>query len=303
MIDVLITLLTAMSFATPAEAATPSPAAFVRPLPRAEQAPRPAPPKKQRKESIGIATTGRSAFIADVATGQVLYAKKPHDVMPIASLTKLMTAIVLMDSDLNLDEPVTFVSEDFDGEGKAVFVPGETVSRRDALRALLVGSVNAAGNALARTSKGMEPFVQAMNTKARALKLASPVFVDPTGVNPSNRANAADVAAMLSIAMSYPELRQIASLPVVTIKGGSGRSYEIASTNLLLPSFLNKAPYQIVGAKTGSLPEAGFCMAQLTRDAAGHEVVAVTLSSSNHFTRYQDIKGLTAWAFDAYRWE
>ncbi|MEK7655727.1 MAG: serine hydrolase [Patescibacteria group bacterium] len=302
MIELLISLLTAASFIAPVQAA-PQTQTKINSLPEAGVILRVQPPKKKRMESIGIATTGRAAFVADIKTGQVLYSKNPHDVMPIASLTKLMTAIVVIDSEVNLDESITFIKEDFYGEGKSVFVQGETMTRRDALRALLVGSVNAAGNALARTSKGMDPFVRAMNEKAHSLNLASPVFVDPTGVNPANKANAADVAAMLSIAMSYPELREIAALSSVTIKGGSGNAYNIDSTNLLLPTFLNHDPYRIIGAKTGSLPEAGFCMAQITRNAEGHEIVVVTLASDNHFTRYQDIKGLTAWAFDTFEWE
>lgn len=302
MIDLIIALLASASFVAPAQAA-PSSQLKLNPLPESAAVLRALPPKKKRVESLGIVTTGRSAFVADIRTGGVLFSKNSHDVMPIASLTKLMTAIVIMDSGVNLDESIMFIKEDFSGEGKAMFVSGETMTRRDALRALLAGSVNSAGNALARTSKGMEPFVAAMNEKARALNLASPVFVDPTGVNPENRASAADVAALLSTAMSYPELRKIASMQEVTISGGSGNVYKIDSTNLLLPTFLNRSPYKIIGAKTGSLPEAGYCMAQITRNAEGHEIVTVTLASSNHFTRYQDIKGLTAWAFDTFEWE
>lgn len=260
-------------------------------------------PQKRDVRRVGIETTGRTSFVADVASGKVLYAKKAHDVVPIASLTKLMTAMVATDAHRDDEEWLTFTEEDVEtGEGKIVFPSGESIRRIDAMRALLVGSVNSAGALLARTTSGTKEFVAAMNRKAETLRLASPVFVEPTGLDPRNRANAADVAAMLSIAMTYPELRQITLLPEVVVMGKSGKEYRIKSTNLLLTSFVNKAPYRIIGAKTGSLPEAGFCMAQITRDAQGHEIVVVNLGSDNHFSRFQDVKALTAWTFNAYAW-
>ncbi|MFA5935489.1 MAG: serine hydrolase [Patescibacteria group bacterium] len=306
MIDSFIGMLAAMSLVHPASAAGVS-----RPLPRPVpiEAPSPTPPPivirpvKKDPRRFGVETTGRGVFAADVKTGTVLFAKHPHDVMPIASLTKLMTAMVYLDTKPNLDATVTIEEGDFVDEGKAVFNAGDTMTQREALEALLVGSVNVAGNALARVSLGKEAFIKAMNVKARALNLSSPVFVEPTGIDPLNRANAADVAAMLSTAMSYPEIRLEASKPQSVTKTTLGKTYAVPTTNLLLASFLNRQPFQIIGAKTGSLPEAGYCMAQLTRDAEGHEIVVASLGSANHFSRFQDIKNVTAWAFDAYQWK
>lgn len=300
MIDSVIGLLAAMSLVSPAQAAP-----VMRSLPIASMAPetpQPLPPKKRRPQSLGIQTSSRAVFVADVATGSVLYAKKPHEVLPIASLTKLMTAMVFLDTKPNLDEILTFREEDFNGEGKAVFLVGETMTQREALEALLIGSVNAAGNALARVSLGREVFVDRMNAKAKELKLTSPVFVEPTGIDARNRAHAADVAAMLSLALAYPEIHSATAGNSVTIKGGSGKEYLLKSTNLLLTSYLNQNPYQIVGAKTGSLPQAGFCMAQVTSNGDGNKIVVVILANNNHFSRFQDLKAITAWAFDTYEW-
>ena len=223
--------------------------------------------------------------------------------MPIASLTKLMTAMVVLDGNPDLNATITFADEDFKGESTAVFAPGDTITIDQAMHALLIGSVNVAGNALARSTMGKDAFVAAMNQKAKDLKLASPVFVDPTGVDTLNRGNAADVAAMLSIAISYPEIRGIVSQPSVTVVTNEGKSVAIKSTNLLLDSFLNKKPYKILGAKTGSLPEAGYDMAQITQDGNGHSIVAVIIASPNHFSRFADMKAVTAWTFDTYQWE
>lgn len=263
----------------------------------------PAAPTKLRAQSLGIGTTSPSVFVADVATGKVLYAKRPHDVQSIASLAKLMTAMVILDANLDLDEPVAIIKSDLKDEWRSVFSEGDVIKRGDLLKALLVGSVNAAGNALARTSFGMEGFVAAMNNKAKKLNLASPVFVDPVGIHPNNRASAADVAALMSLSLSYSEIRKIAALSSVDIRTGGGEAYTVKSTNLLLDSFLNDGSFNIVGAKTGSLPEAGYCMTQVTRDKAGHEIVVASLGSSDHFSRFQDVKALTAWAFDTFSWE
>jgi D-alanyl-D-alanine endopeptidase (penicillin-binding protein 7) len=270
---------------------------------KAERPVPPVPPRKKDPNRLGVATSGKSVFLADVGSGGVLYTKDPHTVRPIASLTKLMTAIVIMESPNKLEGNLTFEEQDFDHEGKPVFQVGETFSRKDAFRTLLVGSVNASGNALARTS-GLtrEEFIARMNEKAKELDLTSFRFVEPTGLRAENQGNAADVAALITIALRYPEIRAVLDNPVADIKTQAGKPYRIDSTNLLLSTYLNKSPFKIIGAKTGSLPEAGFNMAQVTRDGQGHEVVAVLLGSDNHFSRYRDIKVLTGWAFDAYQW-
>lgn len=309
MTGTLIGFLAALTMTTPTNAAplfTVEGRALPASLPMAKEVKRarlPEPPIKRRPESMGVGTSARSAFVADVATGHVLFAKKPHEVLSIASLTKLMTAMVVLDANLKMDESLTFAQEDMPIESRDVFAPGDTITRGDALRALLIGSVNEAGNLLARTTMDREAFVKKMNEKAKALRLASPVFVDPTGLSSANKASAADVAAMLTIAMAYPELREMAAQPSVTVKTEAGKQVVIKSTNLLLNTFLNKTPYTVVGAKTGSLPEVGYNMAQITKDEKGHEIVAVELGSANHFSRYQDVKALTTWAFDVWEWK
>lgn len=273
-------------------------------LPSARVVQRPAAPIKRRSESLGVKTTSRTAFVADVSTGSVLYAKDPHRVMPIASLTKLVTAMVLLDQQPDLQTPVTILAEDFDQENVPDYPSGETFTLHDVLRSMLIGSVNASANAIARITGGEERFAELMNEKMEKMRLRSAVFVEPSGIDPRNRANAADVAAILSTASSYSAIREMTGYPRVTIRGlRSGKEYGIKSTNLLLDTYLNKKPFQIVAAKTGSLPEAGYCMAQVTRNADGHEIVVVELGSDNHFSRYQDIKALTTWAFDTYEWK
>lgn len=278
---------------------------FFRQLPSAASVQRVKPPTKRLANSLGVKTNSPSVFVADLATGSVLFAKDPHRVMPIASLTKLVTAMVFLDRKPDLDKTLTYAPEDIDkSEGKIVIPPGETVTLRDVLKTMLVGSVNASANAIARVTGGEERFAELMNQKVKDLGLRTPVFVEPSGVDPRNRASAADVGAILSAASAYPDIREMAHLSVVMAHAiNSNKDYKVLSTNLLLPTYLNKNPYTIVAAKTGSLPEAGYCMAQITKNKEGREIVAVELASDNHFSRYQDIKALTTWAFDTYEWK
>ncbi len=261
-------------------------------------------PVKVRRDSVGVKTASQSAFVADVASGKVLYAKDPHRVRPIASLTKIMTAMVFLDSHPDLSQKVTVLEEDQDHQTKPVFPTGEILTLEQVLKTMLVGSVNSSANMLARVTGGEEQFVKAMNQKAKDLDLKSPVFLDPSGLNPDNRANAADVAAMLSQALSYDKIREFSKMPEVEIATASTtKAFHVKSTNLLLTSYLNASPYRIVLAKTGTLPQAGFNMAQVTSNAQGHQIVAVELGSVNTFSRFQDIKMLTTWAFNAYQWQ
>jgi D-alanyl-D-alanine carboxypeptidase len=203
-----------------------------------------------------------------------------------------------------MKKTVVFTADDFDSESRSPFKPGDEITNEDLLRSLLIGSVNASANVMARTTLGMDNFIVAMNAKVRSLNLKSPKLVEPSGINPENKANAADVAAILSIASSYPDIRRVTAQGDIDVALRNTKStVHILATNLLLKTYLNKDPYKIVAAKTGSLPEAGYCMAQLTKNAKGHEVVAVELGNDNHFSRYQDIKAVTAWAFETYEWE
>lgn len=262
----------------------------------------PSGPIKARVESLGVDVTARAAIVIDVASGRPMFQKDDQTAYPIASLSKLMTAMTFLDTHPNLSDEIVILAEDDPREGRAVFPAGERFTKKEILQALLIGSVNTAGNVIARTTGGREVFVRQMNRKARELHLQRATFFEPTGLDARNQATAQDVSLMLRAALSYPEIREITEHTSITLPGRvSGRPYNINSTNLLLGSFLNKNPYRIIAAKTGSLPEAGYCLAQVTRHN-GNEIITVVLGSSNHFVRFQDAKSLTYWAFQSYAW-
>ncbi len=261
------------------------------------------PPKKKDINDLGVVHTGKSVFVADVKSSGILFTYKPHDVHSIASLTKLMTALVVLEHDPELGGELVFLNEDFPKESRSTFRVGDTVTRRDLFRALLVGSTNEAANILARgTGLTRAEFVEKMNAKAVELNLVSLKFTDPSGLDYGNQGNAADVAALLTTVIGKPEIREVMQESSLTIKTAQEKEYIIEPTNLLIYSYLNKSPYKIIGAKTGSLPITGYNLAQVTRNEQGNEVVVVLLGSDNHFARYTDVKAITAWVFDAYDW-
>lgn len=260
-------------------------------------------PTKKNQSTLGIDVDAKAAVVMDVASGQILYEKDSQTAFSIASLSKIITVMVFLDGKPNLDDQVTFLAEDVGSAGKTVIQTGERFTKREILQALLIGSVNEAANALARTSGGREAFVVAMNRKARAIGMEHAVFYDSSGLDARNKASARDVALALRAALSYSDFRKTTETANVNLIGrATHRKYQIKTTNLLLSSDLNRAPYHIVAAKTGTLPEAGFCMAQATRDAQGHEVIAVVLGGGTHYTRFQDVKALTYWSFENFEW-
>ncbi|MDO8583733.1 MAG: serine hydrolase [bacterium] len=260
-------------------------------------------PIKKDVNSFGVDITAKAGAVLDVNTGQLLYEKNANIAYPIASITKLITVMTILDSKIDLDEEVTVLPEDWASEGKSIFYPNERLTRRELMQAVLIGSVNAAAAALARSTGDHDAFIRAMNEKARSLNMSHAVFSDPTGLDPRNKASAKDVALALRASMNYTEIRDATEQDTYDVKGrASGKPYHINSTNLLLNSFLNKGGYHVVAGKTGSLPEAGYCLAQATKNEKGNQVIAVVLGSENHFSRFQDAKALTWWAFKTYQW-
>ncbi len=304
-LNYFIALLAAMAIqANPSSAAIPT-ELYEEPPPVEIEEPRtPVRPVKVRQDSLGIETTAKSAIVVDVSSGAVLYAKSAEAERPIASLTKLVTAMVLLDAGLDPDDLLTIGEQDLESIGRQWFGPGEQVNREEAFRAMLVQSVNELANAFARAYPGgTGAFVEAMNEKARTLGLEHTTLVDPSGISSRNVSSALDIARIFRSAIAYPEIRDATQSGKFDMLTVGGRSVHLDPTNNLLTSYLNTDPYKIVAGKTGSLPVAGYCLGQVTRHAEGHQIITIVLGSDNHFGRFQELKALTAWAFDVFSWK
>ncbi|HEY7759109.1 MAG TPA: D-alanyl-D-alanine endopeptidase, partial [Burkholderiales bacterium] len=228
--------------------------------------------------------------------GQLLYAKNTDAVMPIASITKLMTAMVILDSGLSLDEPVTITRWDVDRlKGtKSRLRLGLTLPRREMLRLALMASENRAAAALARSHPGgTDAFVHAMNLKARQLGMRDTRFVDASGLNPNNVSTALDLAVLVNAGYHYPLIRDYSTTDSVRLAfRGSRKTRAMAFRNS--NSLVRSAQWEIGLQKTGYISEAGRCLVMQARIST-RPVIIVLLDSWGKFTRVGDANRIKRW--------
>jgi len=236
---------------------------------------------------------GSSAFyVVNQRTGEVLLERNATEVLPIASITKLMTAMVVLDAGLSLSEPIVITDEDIDqlkGTGSRLAL-GTTLAREEMLQLALMSSENRAASALARHYPGGEAaFVEAMNVKARLLGLWNTRFHDGTGLNPANVSSPRDLAKLVAASASYPLIREFSTaheryVPV------HGRMLRFGNTNSLVRS----PEWAISVSKTGYISEAGRCLVMQTW-LHQQPVVMVLMDSNGRYTRTADAKRVRKW--------
>ena len=234
-----------------------------------------------------------SALVLDQSGQRVLYGKNVDWVVPIASITKLMTALVVLDSGLPLDEPITIRKEDRDGlKGtRSRLAIGMTVTRDDLLRLALMASENRAAAALARAHPGGTPaFVAAMNRKAAELGMWHSRFVDGTGLSNGNVSNAQDLARLVGAAHRHPLIREYTTDTQYTVRLANGRKMQFSNSNRLV----RNAGWEIGLSKTGYISEAGRCLVMQAQIAAT-PVIIVLLDSWGHLTRIADANRIKKW--------
>lgn len=232
------------------------------------------------------------ALVMDAQEGKVLYAKNEQAVLPIASVTKLMTAVVTLEAKLKMDEMITITDEDVDNErhSRSRLRVGTTLSRDEALHLALMSSENRAAHALGRTYPGgLAAFVKAMNAKAKALGMTSTSYVDPTGLSSGNQSTAHDLAVLVGTAAKYPLLRQYSTTPQYLTRVGKSVLRYNNSNRLVKDS-----RWDIELQKTGYIIEAGHCVVMKT-SVAGKNVVMVLLDADNNNRRNADAERLRRW--------
>ncbi len=240
-------------------------------------------------KKVSLASSGPlsavSAVVVDVQTGDVLYGKNPERIQPIASITKLMTALVFLDTNPDFSQTVTIPPECMALPGRKRFRAGERVMLYDLLCSALIPSDNMAAKALA-LSTGSEPaFVARMNTKAKALGLSGTHFADPTGLNPDNVSTAMDLTRLVSTAARDDRISQIMRTQDYVFRSDLG-FHRLHTTNRLLSTDLD-----IVGGKTGFIRQSGYCLTTFVRGEGGQrEVAAAVLGSRSNSKRFTDMK-------------
>ncbi|MEO8103864.1 MAG: D-alanyl-D-alanine endopeptidase [Betaproteobacteria bacterium] len=235
-----------------------------------------------------------AAMVFDPLSGRALYAKNAENPMPIASITKLMTAMVVLEGKQSMDEPVVIDSADIDTiKGSRSRLPVGTAFRReDLLRIALMASDNRAAAALGRTYPGGTPaFVDAMNAKAALIGLHNARFVDPTGLAPTNVASPQDLALLVAEASHFPQIREYSTTPELHVTlPNSKRAMGFNNTNALVRS----QGWDIGLSKTGYINEAGKCLV-MHATIANNPVVIVLLDSWGKLTRLGDANRIKKW--------
>lgn len=290
----LLTLLLLASLNTAPLSATPTVEEFdVSTLLNVESIP------QKKDETVGPVIEAKSALLMDLDSGVILYKKNHNQRLPMASLTKIMTATLILESH-SLDEIVT-VQDDFNSAGelgvRIWLHQYEKITVGDLLIGLLVRSAGDAAITLAQYHSGsVEAFVNEMNDRAKMLNLKDTHFTNPIGIDDDEHYSTAfDLAILTKYALRNHDFRRIVQIPRATITSVDGEiKHEFEGTNYLLDSYLD-----IRGVKTGTTDEAGESLVNLARNGNGKEIVVVLLNSPE---RFQESKRLIDWSFRNFNW-
>ncbi|QHE76612.1 serine hydrolase [Hydrogenophaga sp. PBL-H3] len=281
---------TARQLAAQSEARKPVKAAVVRVV---------APARLSMGEQLGLRASddrlelnSSVALVIDQETNEVLFSKNDAAVLPIASLTKLMTGLVIADANLDMSELITITQDDVDtykGSSSRLAV-GSTLSRGEMMHLALMSSENRAANALGRTYPGgLSEFVRLMNNKARQLGMSDTRYVEPTGLSSLNQSSARDLATLVSVAYERPILRSLSTSPGHEIELGR-RTLHYNNSNRLIKN----PDWEIGLQKTGYISEAGRCLVMQAK-VAGRQLIMVFLDSAGKLSRMQDAERVRRW--------
>ena len=232
------------------------------------------------------------ALVLDQDTNEVLFSKNSEAVLPIASLTKLMTALVVTEAALPADEVLSITQDDVDTEkaSRSRLRVGTQLSREEMLHLALMSSENRAAHALGRHYPGgIDAFVAAMNQKAKLLGMADTRYVEPTGLSSLNQSSARDLATLVNAAYSHQIIRDLSTSPQYSVEVGT-RQLQFRNTNRLV----GNSDWDIGLQKTGYIAEAGRCLVMQTK-LAGRKLIMVFLDSAGKYSRLGDAERVRHW--------
>lgn len=235
------------------------------------------------------------ALVVDQDTNEVLVSKNSQAVLPIASITKLMTAVIVIESGLPADELLTVTEEDIDTEkgSRSRLRVGTQLARGEMLHLALMSSENRAAHALGRHyPTGLEGFVVAMNRKARELGMSDTRFNDPTGLSSQNQSSARDLATLVKAAYRHPIIRELSTSPEYAVAVGDHQLQYRTTNNLVLNPL-----WEIGLQKTGYIAEAGRCLVMQAR-LAGRKLIMVFLDSAGKYSRQGDAERVRRWLLE-----
>lgn len=234
----------------------------------------------------------RSAIVVNEATGEILWSKNPSEILPIASLTKLMTFHIFQGRPVSWDQEIVY-SKNYDREGARLYVKdGEIMTIKDLFYSAVLGSANNAIIALvANSGLTQEEFAEQMNEQARDWGLNDTHFVEPTGLDPNNHSSAKDLARLSQIVFQNPELLEIAAQTSYSFQTvNTQKNHYIKNTNTLL-----NTEADVLAGKTGYSEEAGYCLVLKATGKAKGQLLVIVLNSPDSSTRFAEAQNLLYW--------
>lgn len=256
-----------------------------------------APIPIKKNEYIKPLIDARSAIAIDEKSGTILFEKNSHQKLPIASITKLMTILIILEEN-QLSDIVKVKQSAAGTEGSTMYLrTDEEITVNNLLHGALIASANDAAAALAEYNAGsQQEFVKKMNQKAKLLGLTDTHFANPIGLDSSsNYSSSFDIAKLAKEVYKNPLVKEIALMKEFSVQSVDGKyTHKLESTNQLLDSYLN-----IKGLKTGRTTSAGECLVSIAEDENQNQILTVVLNSPD---RFRETKILTDWIFRAYNW-
>lgn len=253
--------------------------------------------QKINKESIGVQNKFKSGIIYDYNNGKIYWKKNENEKRSIASLTKIMTTLVFLDLNVDLNKYIVIEKEDIKMDVKdaaiAGFLTDDKILVRDLLYSGYIGSKNDAINLLVKsTGLTIKEFVQKMNEKAKNLEMNDSTFTNINGLDPGNISTAHDLAKLAYIAFSNSTIQKLSKTKDYTFKTFFGNVYSIKNTDKLL----SNNNFNVIAAKTGYLDEALYCFTLLS-NKDNRKLVSVLLGNETEEERFSNAEELTTWVY------
>jgi D-alanyl-D-alanine carboxypeptidase len=254
-------------------------------------------------DSNDLTISASSAIAIDRDTGTVLWDNNSEAVRPIASITKLMTALVFLNSNPNMDATYVLQKDDVRVGGKSYIYPGDEVKLKDLFYLTLVGSDNTAAVALA-SSLGLTEagFVAKMNQQAKDFGLQNTKFEDISGLSTGNVSTAKEVLKLAKNCLAKQQIRDTTIEPSYEFSTIAGRDVKVVSTDQLLSIFPVDG-INILGGKTGHTDEAGYCFVGEFVNSAGNKIMSIVMGTDSDADRFAQTKKLVKWAYSSFTWQ
>ncbi len=237
----------------------------------------------------------KAALLIDYSNGNVLYSKNCDKKRSIASLSKLVTAMVLLDHKVNLDSVVTISKQDARNSSKSRLKSGYKLTVRDLLHAALLSSDNRAARALARAASGsIKAFASDMNKKMKELGLKNTQFYEPSGLDKRNVSTAVEIAKILQYSYEYPLIKKITQKKKYFVKvlNKKNKKLQMVNTNRIVYS-----RYKVLAGKTGYTKAADYCLTTLVKNKKGEKLTLVVLGVPGDKLRFKEARKLIDWGF------